>query len=94
MEAELIVNALKMACRNQRPSAWVIFHTDRGAQFNSELFKTFGIGHEIVQSRGEQAAAMTMQQRNRSSIRSWLNGSMAMDSPPDRLPAGPCLSIL
>ena len=52
MEAELVVNALKMACVNRRPPAGVIFHSDRGGQYNSELFKTFCVDHEVIQSMG------------------------------------------
>lgn len=52
MEAELVVNALKMACVNRRPPAGVIFHSDRGGQYNSELFKTFCVDHEGIQSMG------------------------------------------
>jgi transposase InsO family protein len=52
MEAELVVNALKMACTNRRPSAGGIFHSDRGGQYNSELFNAFCSDHEVAQSMG------------------------------------------
>ena len=50
LSAEIALSALKMAIVNRRPSAGVIFHSDRGVQYASEAFRKLLERHGFVQS--------------------------------------------
>jgi len=52
MRTELVTAALDMALANRKPSAGVIFHSDRGAQYTSAAFDTYCKGHGIRRSLG------------------------------------------
>lgn len=52
LESPLVVDALSMAIKQRRPPAGVIFHSDRGSQYTSELFRTFCQDHHVQQSMG------------------------------------------
>ncbi len=51
MFASLVVNALEMAIERRSPSS-VIHHSDQGAQYTSEAFKTFCNAHGVRLSMG------------------------------------------
>ncbi|MBI2795021.1 MAG: IS3 family transposase [Ignavibacteria bacterium] len=52
MQTKTLLHALAQACRLRRhlPSEPVIFHSDRGSQFNADIFKTELAKRNIVQS--------------------------------------------
>jgi len=49
-DAEIVVNALRMAVRNRCPRPGLIFHSDQGVQYASSMFRAFLAKHGIVQS--------------------------------------------
>lgn len=52
MRTGLIIEALDMAIANRRPSAGVIFHSDRGSQYTSREFAKYCKEHNIRRSLG------------------------------------------
>lgn len=50
MEASLVCDALRMAIRQRRPPAGLLFHSDRGSQYTSTEFKALLAAHDITQS--------------------------------------------
>lgn len=52
LEAKLAVDALKMAVRHRWPEAGVIFHSDRGCQYTSQLFRDTCVDYGVRQSMG------------------------------------------
>lgn len=50
IDAQLVVDALKMAIVRQRPSAELIVHSDRGSQYASAAFRSKLAEHHIRQS--------------------------------------------
>jgi len=50
MRAELVCDALRMAIEARRPAPGLIFHSDRGTQYNSEQYRHLLDAHEIRQS--------------------------------------------
>ncbi|MBI2795033.1 MAG: DDE-type integrase/transposase/recombinase [Ignavibacteria bacterium] len=52
MQTKTLLHALDQACKLRRhlPSEPVIFHSDRGSQFNADIFKTELAKRNIVQS--------------------------------------------
>jgi putative transposase len=50
MRASLVVDALTMALEGRRPAPGLIFHSDRGSQYNADEFTALLDDHGIVQS--------------------------------------------
>ena len=50
MTKELVIKAMKMAIRNEKPNAGLIFHSDRGSQYCSNHFKDLLEASHIRQS--------------------------------------------
>ena len=50
MRAELVCEALEMAIARRRPEPGLIFHSDRGSQYTSKLFRGLLERHSIRQS--------------------------------------------
>ena len=50
MTKELVIKAMKMAIRNEKPNAGLIFHSDRGSQYCSNDFKDLLEASHIRQS--------------------------------------------
>ena len=50
MRVELVVDALEMAIRSRRPTPGLIFHSDRGIQYASRVFRTRLRGYQMRQS--------------------------------------------
>lgn len=50
MKTELVIKALNMALINRNPKKGLIFHSDRGVQYTSELFKEELKKNRIIQS--------------------------------------------
>ena len=53
MRTELIVDALDMAIRTRRPPPGVIFHSDRGSQYTSSMFRHFCTTNGVRPSVGK-----------------------------------------
>ncbi len=49
-DSNLVCNALILALNRQKPNANLIFHSDRGCQYNSYAFKTLLSKYNIIQS--------------------------------------------
>ena len=52
MHTSLVTDALEMAITNRRPTAGVIFHSDRGTQYTSKEFDTYCRNNNIRRSLG------------------------------------------
>ena len=50
MRASLVCDALKMALLARRPAAGLIFHSDRGSQYTSSVFRALLVSNGLVQS--------------------------------------------
>ncbi|EQD36644.1 integrase catalytic subunit [mine drainage metagenome] len=50
MRAELVCDALKMAIEQRQPGPGLIFHSDRGSQYTSKVFRKLMDAYGIVQS--------------------------------------------
>jgi transposase InsO family protein len=50
MRASLVCDALRMALLARHPAAGLIFHSDRGSQYTSSVFRTLLASHCVVQS--------------------------------------------
>lgn len=50
MTAELVNDALIMAIKNRKPSAGLIYHTDRGSQYASDSHRKILNDYSIIQS--------------------------------------------
>lgn len=55
MRAELVTAALNQALRSRKPSAGLIFHSDRGSQYGSRAHREMLATAEIEQSMSERA---------------------------------------
>ena len=52
IDAELVTAALRLAIATRTPGALLIFHSDRGSQYCSNLFRDLLAEHTILQSQG------------------------------------------
>lgn len=50
MKTDLVVRALIMACMHRRPAAGLIFHSDRGSQYCSAMFRHHVGAYQMLQS--------------------------------------------
>ncbi len=55
MEASLVCDAMEMALTARRPAPGLLFHSDRGSQYNSADFRALLAEHHIVQSLSRRA---------------------------------------
>lgn len=74
-DAQLALDALRMALRHHCPSAGVILHSDRGSEFANHLYAEACEG-KVIRSMSGRATAMTMRWRRVSLPRSSLKRFM------------------
>ena len=49
-KADLVLNSLRMAINNRKPSAGIIFHSDRGSQYTSARLRNVLSHYGFIQS--------------------------------------------
>ena len=54
MRTDLVADALSMACRQRRPPAGVIFHSDRGCQYTSKDYRALAADLGVTLSLGRK----------------------------------------
>ncbi len=55
MRADLVVSALRQALQSRRPRPGLIFHSDRGSQYGSKIFRSLLDEHGLRQSMSARA---------------------------------------
>ncbi len=55
MRADLVTAALQQALTTRRPAPGLVFHSDRGSQYGSKMFRALLTAHGLRQSMSARA---------------------------------------